>query len=153
MVRQLFNEILKRNEFTPEDWKKVTIKVMHKKGGVENVSNCLPICSLPALYTLFSTILYGRLYPALDQKQAEDQACFRKSYQTTDHFATCRVIEQKCHEWGIKMWTPTVDFTKAFDSTTHKSIWKALKACEIKHDYISLLKKIYRDQKASICTE
>ena len=76
MVRQIFNEIIKRNGFTPEDWKKVTIKVVHKKGDVENVGNCRPICSLPALYTLFSAILYGRLYPVLDQKQAEDQAGF-----------------------------------------------------------------------------
>ena len=146
MVRQIFNEMFKRNVFTPEDWKKVTIKVIHKKGDVENVSNYRPICSLPALYKLFSTILYGRLFPVLYKKQAEYQAGFRKSYQTTDHLATYRMIEQKCHEWGIKMWTATVDFTKAFDSITHKSIWKALKACDIKQEYISLLKKIYRDQ-------
>ena len=35
----------------------------------------------------------------LDQKQAEDQAGFRKTYQTTDHLATYRMIEQKCQEW------------------------------------------------------
>ena len=87
MVRQIFNEIIKKNEFTPEDWKKLTIKVIHKKVDVENVSNYRPICSLPALYKLFSTMLYGRLYPVLDQKQAEDQAGFRKSYQTTNHLA------------------------------------------------------------------
>ena len=39
MVRQLFNEIVKRNNFTPEEWKKVKIKVIYKKGDVENVSN------------------------------------------------------------------------------------------------------------------
>ena len=78
MVRQLFNEIIKRNNFTPEEWKIVKIKVKNKKGDVENVSNYRPICSLPALYKLFSTILYARLYPMLDQKQAEDQAGFRK---------------------------------------------------------------------------
>ena len=89
----------------------------------------------------------------LDQKQVEDQAGFRKSYQTTDHFATYRLIEQKCHEWRIKMWTATVDFTKAFDSIIHKSIWDALKSCNIDHDYISFLKKIFRDQKASVQTD
>ena len=123
MVRQLFNEIIKRNNFTPDEWKKVKIKVIHKKGDVENVSNYRPIGSLPALYKLFSRILYGRLYPMLDLKQAEDQAGFRKTYQTTDHLATYRLIEQKCHEWRIKMWTVTVDYTKAFDSISHKSIW------------------------------
>ena len=122
MVRQIFNEVIKRKEFTPEDWKKVTIKVIHKKGDVVNVSNYRPICSLPALYKLFSTFLYGRLYPVLDHKQAEDQAGFRKAYQTTDHFATCRLKEQKCHERRIKMWTASVDFTKAFDSISHKSV-------------------------------
>ena len=30
-MRQIFNEIIKSKEFTPEDWKKVTIKVIHKK--------------------------------------------------------------------------------------------------------------------------
>ena len=51
------------------------------------------------------------------------------------------------------MWTATIDFTKAFDSRTHKSIWKALKSCGIKHDYISFLKKTCRDQKASVQTD
>ena len=53
MVRQIFNEIIKQNEFTPEAWKKVKIKVLHKKGDVQNVGNYRPICSLPALYKLF----------------------------------------------------------------------------------------------------
>ena len=99
MVRQLFNETTKINNTTPEEWKKVKIKVIYKKGDVENVSSYRPTCSLAALYKLFSTILYGRLYPMLDQKQAEDQAGFRKTYQTTDHLATYRYIAQKCHEW------------------------------------------------------
>ena len=77
----------------------------------------------------------------------------QKLIQTTDHLSTYRMIEQKCHECGIKMWTATTDFTKAFDSITHNSIWTALKSFGIEHDYISLLKKIYRDQKASVQTD
>ena len=94
-----------------------------------------------------------KIFPALDQKQAEDQAGFRKTYHTTDHLVTYRMIDQKCHDWRIKMWTATVDFTQAFDSTTHNSIWNAIKSCGIEHDYISLLKKIFRDQKASVQTD
>ena len=51
------------------------------------------------------------------------------------------------------MWTATVDFTKAFDSVSHKAIWEALKSCNVDHEYISLLRKIYRDQKASVQTD
>ena len=50
MVRQIFNEITKQNEFTPEAWKKVKIKVFFKKGDVENVGDYRPMCSLPAMY-------------------------------------------------------------------------------------------------------
>ena len=152
MMRQLFNEIIKRNNFTLGEWKKVRIKVIHKKGDVKNVSNHRPICSLLVMYKVFSTILYGRLYPMLDQKQAEDQAGFRKTYQTTDHFATYRLIEQKCHEWRINMWTAT-DFMNTFDSISYKSIWEALKSCNVDHEYVSLLRIIYRDQKASVQTD
>ena len=51
------------------------------------------------------------------------------------------------------MWTATVDFMKAFDSISHKSIWEALKSCNVDHEYVSFLRKIYRDQKASVQTD
>ena len=51
------------------------------------------------------------------------------------------------------MWTATVDFTNAFDSISHKSIWEALKSCNVDHEYVSLLRKIYRDRKASVQTD
>ena len=51
------------------------------------------------------------------------------------------------------MWTATIDFMKAFDAITHKSMWNALKSFGIEHDYISLLKKLYRDQKATVLTD
>ena len=63
------------------------------------------------------------------------------------------MMEQKCQEWGIKLWTATVDFTKAFDSISHNSIWEALKSCNVDHGYVSLLRKIDKDQKASVQTD
>ena len=51
------------------------------------------------------------------------------------------------------MWTATVDFTKTFDSISHKSIWEALKSCNFDHEYVSFLRKFYRDQKASVQTD
>ena len=35
MVRQIFNEIIKKNEFTPEAWKRVKTQVLHREGDVE----------------------------------------------------------------------------------------------------------------------
>ena len=61
--RQIFNGIIKQHE------KKVRVKVIHKKGDVEDVRNYHPICSLLALDKLFTTKLYSRLYPRLDRIQ------------------------------------------------------------------------------------
>ena len=51
------------------------------------------------------------------------------------------------------MWTATVDFTKAFDSISRNCIWEALLSCNVDHGYVSLLRKIYKDQKASVQTD
>ena len=40
------------------------------------------------------------------------------------------------------MWAATIDFMKAFDTITHKSIWHALKSSGIEHEYIHLLRKL-----------
>ena len=42
---------------------------------------------------------------------------------------------------------------EGFDSIAHKSIWKALNFCDTEHDYVSTLKKIYKNQKASVQTD
>ena len=140
MVRRVFNEAVKQKNYTRGMAKSENKCDTPKKGDVEDVGNNRPICSLLALYKLMTTVLYSRLYPRLDQIQAEDQAGFRSSYQTTDHLATYRMIDQRCDEWGVKMWVATIDFMKAFHSITHKSIWDALKSIGIEHVYLHLLK-------------
>ena len=63
------------------------------------------------------------------------------------------MIEQKCQEWRVKMWIATIDFMKASDSIGHNSIWNALKICGIEQEYVSLLKRLYKDQKATVLTD
>ena len=95
------------------------------KNETENNKEDRPICSLPAVCKLFTTVLYGRLFPRLDQIQSEDQARFRRTCQAMDHMTPYRMIEQRCHEWGFKIWVATNDVMKAFDSMTLNSIWNA----------------------------
>ena len=110
---------------------------------MEKVGDYRPICTLPALYELFSTNIYNRLHNRLDQAQSEDQGGFRRSYQTLDHLATCRLLEQKCRAWGMKMLVATVDVMNALDSVSHQSLWKSLEKCGNESHYISLLKRGY----------
>ena len=120
---------------------------------MEEAGNYMPICNLPALYKLFSTSLCNRLCPRLDRVQPEDQGGFRRSFQTLDHLAGLKIAEHKCQEWGVTMWISTVDFMKAFDSISHRSLWDALGHCVIEPQYAGLLKRLYERQKRSVLTD
>ena len=151
MIRQIFNEVLKQEDCTPKTWRRNTYKGDLQQRNVEEVGNYRPFCTLPALYKLFSTIIFNRLYHRLDQAQSEDQGGFRRSYQTLDHLATYRLLEQKCREWCIKMWVATVDFMKAFDSISQQSLWKALEKCGIESN--NLLRRLFAEQKGTVSTD
>ena len=51
------------------------------------------------------------------------------------------------------MWAATIDFMKAFHSITHKSKWDALNFSGIAHEYIHFLRKLCKDQKATLLTD
>ena len=92
------------------------------------------------------------VYRRLDQVQSEDQGGFRRSYQTLDHLATCRLLGQKREQCGFKTWVTTVDFKNAFDSNCHQSLWTSLEKCGIEPHYSSLL-KFFADQKGTVLTD
>ena len=48
---------------------------------------------------------------------------------------------------------PGWDDTDELEAVTSDSIWEALKSCTVDHEYVSLLRKIYRDQEASVQTD
>ena len=114
MVRQIFNEIIWQNGFPPEAWKKVRIKVIHKKKKMWKM-----------LETTARFVRCQRCTNCSRQYCIADyihDSTKNKRKIRRDSEALTKLVDQKCHEWGIKMWTATLDFMKAFDSITHKSI-------------------------------
>ena len=51
------------------------------------------------------------------------------------------------------MWIATIDFMKAFGSIKHNFFWDAFKTCGIEHEYINLLKRLYKNHKATVLTD
>ena len=51
------------------------------------------------------------------------------------------------------MWMAAVDFKKAFDSVTHRSIWRALAAQGMPLGYVQLIDKLYKKQIGTVRTE
>ena len=149
----LYNEVIKRDATTPEQWKRAHIMVIYKSGDPQQPSNYRPITVIPLLYKLFARMIYNRLEPLLDPQQPPEQAGFRRQYSTEDHLFTLVMTQEKANEWRIPLWTATLDFRKAFDTVTHSALWTALEAQHIPKAYIALLAKLYSNQTATVRTD
>ena len=51
------------------------------------------------------------------------------------------------------MWIATVVFAMAFDTTRHSALWKAIGRFEVEAPYISILKRSYTDQQATVSAD
>ena len=140
-IRQILNETVQQENCTPQTWRRIPIKVIHKNGDVEDAGNYRPICSLPVLHKLFTTELCARLVPRLDSCQPPDQSGFRPSHPTVDHLMVYRMLEQCCCEWSVRLCFSTIAFTKAFDRIKHQALRMSLEHYGIGRLYISLLNK------------
>ena len=85
-LRRLYSKAIKPFEQLPPDWRDTTIKVIYKSGDRASQSNNRHHLFDPTLYNLFSQLLFRRLQPTLDANWSADQAGFRRSYSTSDHF-------------------------------------------------------------------
>lgn len=141
-LAQLYNMVLEQ-ETVPKQWCSSDIILLYKKGNPLDVSNYRPISLLSSVYKLFTSILQTRLTPSIDAHQPIEQAGFRSGYSTIDHIHTLDQVMGKYIEYNYPLYIAFIDYSKAFDSITHSSIWRALKTCEINQTYINILINIY----------
>ena len=62
------------------------------------------------------------------------------------------LLTKRCAEWNQELWVGLVDFEKAFDTVEHSALWKVLRSLGVGENYISLLRRLYNDQTASVVT-
>ena len=152
-LAQLFTEVLRPGAAVPSSWCSSSIKVLFKKGDPKLSENYRPVCIIPILYKLFSRIICERIKDILLAEQSGDQAGFRPGFGCEDHLFTMTIIAEKCTEFNIPLWVAAIDFSKAFDSINHSSIFEALQAHKVPMAYIDVLNRLYKDQTASVRCE
>lgn len=139
---QLFNMILEE-EKVPKQWCTSDIILLFKKGNSLDIGNYRPISLLASIYKLFSSIILKRISDDIDRQQPKEQAGFRSGFSTMDHIQTLEQIIEKYREYNRPLYVAFIDYTKAFDSISHCSIWTALHQSNISYKYINILKYIY----------
>lgn len=108
---------------------------------------------MPCLYKLFASCLLDRINSDIENHQPKEQAGFRKSFSTTDHIQVIEQIIEKYSEFRRPLYLAFIDYKKAFDTISHKSIWKALQNQNVNHKYINILKEIYKQSTSRIKLE
>eukprot|EP00959_Pyramimonas_sp_CCMP1952_P148918 3115350-Pyramimonas_sp.AAC.1 len=100
-----------------------------------------------------SRLLCNRLEANLESERTPDQAGFCKGFCTEDHLFTAVFLHEQSYEWQLPLWAAAIDFKKAFDSSDHEHIWKALRIQNVPGPYIPLLQKFYSDHIATVKTD
>jgi endonuclease/exonuclease/phosphatase family metal-dependent hydrolase len=148
-LSKLFNTIITTHTF-PQHMCHSNIILLHKKGGKSDIGNYRPISLVSHVYKIFLKIIESRISGTLDHQQPPEQAGFRPGLSTTDHLHALNQIIEKCQEHNIPIYLAFVDYSKAFDSLSHNSIFTALHNQCIDPSYIQLITTIYKNSTAAI---
>lgn len=148
----LFNRILDA-ETVPKQWCTSDIILIYKKGNPLDIENYRPISLLASAYKLFTSIILRRISENIDASQPVEQAGFRSGYNTIDHIQTAEQLIEKFNEYNKPLYIAFVDYSKAFDSISHASIWNALKISNVEDKYINIIKYIYSNSTSRVKLE
>lgn len=121
----------------------INIILLFKKRSSLDIGNYRPISLLASIYKLFSSIILKRIANDIDKQQPKEQARFRSGYSTMDHIQALEQVIEKYREYNRPLYVAFVDYSKAFDTISHCSIWNALQQSNINYKYINILKYIY----------
>ena len=149
-MAELFSAVLQPGAALPSSWKCSSIRVLFKKGDPKIPGNYRPICIIPILYKVFSKVVCERIKTTLLEAQSWDQAGFRPGFSCEDHLFTITMVAEKCNEFNIPLWVAAIDFSKAFDSISHCSIFQALREQGVPGAYLGVLSRLYQEQRAHV---
>ncbi|CAH2090098.1 unnamed protein product [Euphydryas editha] len=151
-LTKLFNMIL-NTETVPKKWCSSDIILIFKKGNPQDIGNYRPISLLSSTYKLFASIILKRITQEIDNAQPIEQAGFRSGYSTMDHIQTIEQIIEKYREFNRPLYVAFIDYSKAFDSISHNSIWNALSSLKIDKKYINIIKNLYENSTSKVKME
>ena len=152
LLEELFNLILEKEEI-PKQWEVAEIMLIYKKGKRNNIENYRPISLTSNVCKIFMKIMKNRLYNQLDLQQPEEQAGFRRNYETIDHIHTINQVIEKAKEYKLDLYMMFVDYKKAFDLVKHKKIWESLSNQGVPRKLVRIIKNVYKEAKAYLKME
>lgn len=152
IYEKLFNIVLDSG-IMPDAWLEGTIRPIYKnKGNPKVVNNYRPITILSCLGKLFTSVLNDRLTKFLNNNEIlqENQAGFRKGYETTDHIFVLNSLLEILKSKKQKLYCAFIDFSQAFDSVWRVGLWRKLLFNSVDGKFFRIVSNMYENIKSCI---
>ena len=141
-----FNDLLLNSSPIPNSIKEgITVTVFKGKGNPNDLNNRRPITLLNTDYKLYTKLLNSRILSVIDKLISPLQQGFLPSRSI---LTNPLIIDHLLHQSSSSI--AFIDFEKAFDSISHKSIIKALYAFNFPSKFIRAIKNILLNSTTSI---
>ena len=141
------------NEEVPDQWKRLNIIPVPKKGDLTKTENYRGIALTSIVSKTLNRMILNRIKPELDPLLRINQNGFRTGRSTTSHILALRRILQEVRAKNLTAVMLFIDFRKAFDSIHRGLLMKILLAYGIPQELVDLIRRMYDGTLARVLTE
>ena len=152
-LKELYNKIINAEKI-PVEWTKIFIRMIHKKGDMDDPGNYRSIALANSVLKILTLIFNNRLSKFIEYNKVmpEFQSGFRANRSTMDNvFILNSLIQIKLREKGSKLFALFVDFKEAFPSVKYEILWEKLRKIGASAKFINIFRDIY--DKASVAVK
>ena len=143
--------LLNRN--VPDQWKRLNIMPVPKKGDLSRVENYRGIALSSVVAKTLNRMIRNRMTPAFEEILRPEQNGFRPGRSTSSHILGLRRILEGARAKQLTAVLLFVDFRRAFDSLHRGMLMKILDAYGVPERIVDLIDALYQDTVASVLTE
>ena len=141
------------NRQVPDQWKRLNIMPVPKKGDLSKVENYRGIALSSVVAKTLNRMIRNRMTPAFEEILRPEQNGFRPGRSTSSHILGLRRILEGARARQLTAVLLFVDFRKAFDSLHRGLLMKILAAYGVPDRLVDLIDALYQDTVASVLTE
>ena len=140
-------------EVIPQDWKKVIIIPIHKKGDRKECGNSRGISLLSVPGKVLTRIILNRIGKIIDEEIRDNQCGLRLGRGCSDQIFLLRQLIEKNREFGKDIYISFIDFSQAYDSVWRDGMWELLEKYGVAPKMIRILRNLYEGITACVRIE
>jgi len=139
----------------PADWTLSTFVPIYKKGDPTVCTNYRTISLISHASKVLLKIIQGRIRDKMEFEVAEEQAGFRQGriQNTQNHLCCLRILTERARAHKQPLFLCFIDFEKAFDTVSHKKLWRAMMQIAnmgFAPHLVALIKSLYSAQRTNV---